>query len=44
MRFSHRKDGGEISSNFEKVVLDACDGGNLETSTKFLKDSNISNL
>ena len=27
VRFSHRKNGGEISSKFEKVVLNACDGG-----------------
>ena len=37
VRFSHRKDGGEISSKFEKVALDACDGGNLVTSTKFFE-------
>ena len=44
VRFSHRKDGGEILSKFEKMALDACDGGNLETSTKFLKKSKISSL
>ena len=43
VRFSHRKNGGEISSKFEKVVLNACDGGILGTSTRgnfeFLKKS-----
>ena len=43
VRFSYRKEGGKISSKFEKVVLNACHGGILGTSTRgnfeFLKKS-----